>query len=99
MLWRLNFLSIMCCLTMGNPYILYYICPLHTFFFLLVYITMNCYSKLNHTRYYIHFKFACLGLLLFITYDMDTWYCGFQFMMASFLSTLPTMGAAHGVQW
>jgi len=37
MLWRLNFLVGLLCLTMGNTYVLYYICPLHTFFFFLVY--------------------------------------------------------------
>ena len=30
MLWRLNFLVAMLCLVMGNTYILYYICLLHT---------------------------------------------------------------------
>jgi hypothetical protein len=36
MLWRLNFVVILLMLTMNNTYILYYICPLHTFFFLMV---------------------------------------------------------------
>ena len=37
MLWRLNFFVALLCLTMGNSYVLYYICPLHTFFFFMVY--------------------------------------------------------------
>lgn len=40
MLWRLNFLAGLLCFVMGNPYILYYICPLHTCFFFMVYATM-----------------------------------------------------------
>jgi len=35
--WRLNFLAVMLSLTMNNSYILYYICAVHTFQFLLVF--------------------------------------------------------------
>lgn len=31
MMWRLNFLVFMCCIVLDNSYMLYYICPLHTF--------------------------------------------------------------------
>lgn len=41
MLWRLNFLVILLCMAMGNTYILYYICPLHTFYFFVVYAIMS----------------------------------------------------------
>ena len=41
MLWRLNFLVAFLCLGMGNTYVLYYICPLHTFFFGVVYCSMR----------------------------------------------------------
>ena len=32
MMWRLNFFVGFVCLTMNNEYMLYYICPMHTFF-------------------------------------------------------------------
>ena len=35
-------------LTLGNTYILYYICPLHTFFFLLVYAIMAIAPQDHH---------------------------------------------------
>ena len=41
MLWRLNFLVTLLCMAMGNTYILYYICPLHTFYFFVVYAIMS----------------------------------------------------------
>ena len=51
MLWRLNFLVAGLCLAMGNTYILYYICPLHTFFFGMVYVTMRLGESWNHNRH------------------------------------------------
>ena len=50
MLWRLNFLVIMLMLTMNNTYILYYICPLHTFFFGMVYVTMRIGRSANYSQ-------------------------------------------------
>jgi hypothetical protein len=37
MMWRLNFLVLFCCLALNNSYMLYYICPMHTLFTLMVY--------------------------------------------------------------
>ena len=45
MLFRLNFLVVITCLVVRNEYMLYYICPMHTFWFLSVY----CFMKLLNT--------------------------------------------------
>eukprot|EP00887_Chlorella_sp_A99_P001183 scaffold14.g1183.t1 len=37
MMWRLNFLVLFCCLALNNSYMLYYICPMHTLFTIMVY--------------------------------------------------------------
>ena len=37
MMWRLNFLVTLCCLALNNSYMLYYICPMHTLFTVMVY--------------------------------------------------------------
>ncbi|GFZ21758.1 O-acetyltransferase family protein [Actinidia rufa] len=37
MMWRLNFLVFFCCVVLNNSYTLYYICPMHTLFTLMVY--------------------------------------------------------------
>ena len=43
MMWRLNFFVVFVCLTMNNEYMLYYICPMHTFFTWGVFIQQwNC---------------------------------------------------------
>jgi hypothetical protein len=41
---RLNFSVVLLMMTHGNTYILYYICPLHTFYFMMVYVTMSIYQ-------------------------------------------------------
>lgn len=70
MMWRLNFLVVFLCLTFGNTYILYYICPLHTCFFLVVYACMRFKSELNHTQWGVRYKLAVLGVLVFCVWDL-----------------------------
>ncbi|KAK6124105.1 hypothetical protein DH2020_042131 [Rehmannia glutinosa] len=36
MMWRLNFFVAFCCIVLNNDYMLYYICPMHTLFTLMV---------------------------------------------------------------
>ena len=50
MLWRMNFFVFLLCMTMNNPYIVYYICPLHTAYFLVTYATMGIMHKVNYTE-------------------------------------------------
>ena len=47
MMWRLNFFVIFVCLTMNNEYMLYYICPMHTFFTWGVFIPLYLCNSLN----------------------------------------------------
>jgi len=47
MMWRLNFFVFFVCATMNNEYMLYYICPMHTFFTWAVYFTCWVASHLN----------------------------------------------------
>ena len=51
MMWRLNFSVLLLMWTHGNTWILYYICPMHTFYFLMVYATM--YVILDYDDFYI----------------------------------------------
>ncbi|KAL4590927.1 hypothetical protein LXL04_003874 [Taraxacum kok-saghyz] len=37
MMWKLNFFEGFCCIALNNDYMLYYICPMHTLFSLMVY--------------------------------------------------------------
>ncbi|GBG24128.1 Protein REDUCED WALL ACETYLATION 1 [Hondaea fermentalgiana] len=71
MLWRLNFLVLFLCLTLNNMYVLYYICPLHTFYFLLVFATMRVYKEINHTMYPVRVKLLCVGALIYLIWEFN----------------------------
>ena len=68
MLWRLNFLVVFLCLTQGTTYILYYICPLHTFFFIMVYVTMRIGKQWNYSKYGLRMKLSLVALVIFFVW-------------------------------
>ena len=56
---------------LGNRWILYNICPLHSYFFLLVYATMSLQRRnINYTKYGLRIKILCLGLFVFAVWDL-----------------------------
>jgi hypothetical protein len=50
MMWRLNFLVFFACVVLDNSYMLYYICPMHTLFTVMVYAVLAIAPKLNHNN-------------------------------------------------
>ena len=56
MMWRLNFLVILVCIVLNNSYMLYYICPMHTLFTVMVYLALAAGSHLNKSNAFILFK-------------------------------------------
>ena len=68
MLWRLNFLVVFLCLTQGTTYILYYICPLHTFFFIMVYVTMRIGKQWNYSKYGLRIKLSLVAFVIFFVW-------------------------------
>jgi hypothetical protein len=96
MLFRLNFLVTCLCLTQGTNYILYYICPLHTFWFGIVYITMRIFPDTNYTLSGIRVKLIVLALCILLVWDLSGL---FGVFFGLFLSTRPTLGATSGVLW
>jgi len=94
MLWRLNFLVLCLCLTLGNSYILYYICPLHTFYFLIVFVSMLVMKNLNHSRWGIRIKLLVLAVVIYCIWDLRLGL--FNTIFGIFLSTEPVIGATSG---
>lgn len=77
----------------GNTYILYYICPMHTFYFLMVYSTMYVFSKWNTTKWGIRFKLLALAVFIYLVWDFDS---GLFDTLFFWLGTDKVIGAKNG---
>lgn len=65
MMWRLNFFVALCCIVLNNHYMLYYICPMHTFFTLLVYGVLGFMNEHNELGSVIAVKvFVCFCIII-----------------------------------
>ena len=51
MMWRLNFLVAAVCVVLRNSYMLYYICPMHTIFTIMVYAALGLGRPLNESTW------------------------------------------------
>jgi hypothetical protein len=71
MLWRLNFFVLAIMATMNTNYILYYIVPLHTFYFLLTFATMAIARAYNYTEWGPRVKIFVLALLIYIVWELE----------------------------
>lgn len=96
MLWRLNFSVLLLMWTHGNTWILYYICPMHTFYFLMVYVTMYLFSSVNHSKWGIRFKLMVVGIIIFIIWDVNG---GIFDVLFAWLGTDSVIGASRGSVW
>jgi hypothetical protein len=96
MLWRLNFSVLLLMWTHGNTYILYYICPMHTFYFLMVYATMYFFQSVNHSKLGVRWKLMFVGLLIYVIWDINNGIFDFLF---AFLGTDSVIGASRGSVW
>lgn len=100
MLWRLNFAVVLLMWTHGNTYILYYICPLHTFYFLMVYVTMYAGHHIpwvNYSKWGIRLKLFVLGLLIWLIWDYQS--VLFDWIFGPLLGTDSIIGAKQGGTW
>lgn len=71
MLWRLNFFVILMCLVMRNSYVLYYICPLHTFYSILIYFVLRAGHDWNSKSSLMWVKFAVCFLAMALIWEID----------------------------
>lgn len=95
MLWRLNMSAVLLCLALNTTYILYYIVPLHTFYFLLTYVTMRTFRAANYHRWLMKVKLIALGLVIYLIWDVDhSW---FDVVFGPILPSTALQGAKAGV--
>ena len=56
---------------MGTNYILYYIVPLHTFYFLVVLTTMGVAQSLNYTVWGARFKIFVVAVIIYVVWELE----------------------------
>ena len=70
MMWRLNFLVFFACVILSNSYMLYYICPMHTVFTVLVYACLGIAPHLNQNNVLLALKMVLAFVLVFVCWDI-----------------------------
>ncbi|CAE8628716.1 unnamed protein product [Polarella glacialis] len=94
MMWRLNAAVVFLCWTMDTPYILYYVCALHSFYFLLTYATMAACHSWNSSPKLLFCKIMFSAVLAWVIWDLP--WSGFQLIFGNCLSSRPQLGAQQG---
>eukprot|EP01062_Namystynia_karyoxenos_P003770 TRINITY_DN1133_c0_g1_i2.p1 TRINITY_DN1133_c0_g1~~TRINITY_DN1133_c0_g1_i2.p1 ORF type:complete len:584 (+),score=223.49 TRINITY_DN1133_c0_g1_i2:101-1852(+) len=74
MIWRLNFLVFWACVVLGNDYMCYYICGMHTLWTFFVYFSLMFFKDHNEKNWVIALKFvACTAIVVVIFHSREIW--------------------------
>ena len=97
MLWRLNFLVFWLCMVLNNSLILYYINPLHTFYFLLMWCMMRIGAGRNREPTFLRLKLFATALVIFVVWEYGLApFIGFRALWGRFLPSIAVVGAKSG---
>merc|ERR1719313_2083370 len=99
MLWRLNMFVVLLCWSQDNNWLLYYICPLHTFHFFLTYAVCGSAhfmtSRIKHAGLPDHAAYP-MTIGCFVVFIAVTWSSPVYNTIWWFVQTEPMIGATYG---